>query len=176
MFFITVVVLVIAGFAFTSNGYGVLGIPMIALGGWMLWRFVTEMKNKSASKSEWSSLIANAQYHHFQDHSGIAIDTKEKIVHLKHPSQIKSYPFSDIRSWRYNLSTGGHVRTYGAIGGIAAAQASAENIRVMRENKASSGFYVTVKDIENPEWRVAMNSEKDMKKWMEIFEQHVNEN
>lgn len=176
MIFIYVIVLVIAGFGLTSNGYWVIGIPMIGIGAWLSWNAITEMKNRSASKSEWSDLIANTQYQHFQDHSGIAIDTKEKIVYLKHPSQIKSYPFSDIRSWRYNLSTGGHVKTYGAIGGIAAAQASAENLRVMRENKASSGFYVTVKDIENPEWRAAMSSEKEMKKWMEIFEQHVNQN
>lgn len=170
------VVLCIAGFAFTSNGYGLLGVAMIGLGAWLFWKAITGMKNRSASKREWSDLVANTQYKHFQDHSGIAIDTNAKVVYLKHPSQIKSYPFTDIRSWRYNLATGGHVKTYGAIGGIAAAQASAENLRVMRENKASSGFYVTVKDIENPEWRAAMGSEKDMKKWMEIFEQNVNQN
>ncbi len=176
MTYLVLVAMFIAGCGFTSTGYWYLGIPMIGFVIWRFWVGITSFKKRSASKKEWKELVANAQYQHFEGHTGIAIDAKAKVIHLKHPFLIKSYPFSNIRSWRSSLATGGEVRVYGGIGGLAAAQASAENLRVLKENIASSGFYVTVKDIENPEWRTAMYSQKDMKKWMEIFEQHVNQN
>lgn len=156
---------------------GLLGLAFMGLGTWLIWSGIKKMKNESASTDEWLSLIANTQYQYTNksDYSGIAIDTKERVLHLRHPNLFKSYPFSEIRSWRYNLSTGGHIRTYGNVGLQAGMQAVGENIRVERENKKASGFFVTVRDIDNPEWRTGMSSEKEMKRWMEIFAQFVGE-
>ena len=165
----------VAGYAFSTTGYALLGLPLGGLGIWLVWNSIAAWNKLSVSKEKWTELVTNTQYQHFESDTGIAIDTKAKIIHLKSTTQIKSYPYSDIRSWRYNKSTGGEITAIGSLGGLASAQASAANLSNFQRNVASSGFYVTVKDIDIPEWRTAMYSEANMKKWMEIFEQHVNE-
>lgn len=40
---------------------------------------------------------------------------------------------------------------------------------------AASGFFVTVKDIDDPRWHLQMIKERDQARWMEIFRQEINE-
>lgn len=161
----------IVGLLFLTNGYSILGFPFIGYGGWVMWKAIFGGNHKLVrqAKSEWVTLISGTNYNHSESNSAIAINTEKKLISFKNKAEIKSYPFSDIRSWRYNLSSGGEVYGKGM-------DVIGHNIRNNRANAAASGFFVTVKDIDNPEWRIAMSSEKSMKKWMEIFEQHVNEN
>ena len=59
------------------------------------------------------------------------------------------------------------------------------DISVNMRNKKESGFFVSVRDVENPEWRLAFRymsgrwqrkMEIELKKWMEIFDQCINNN
>ena len=154
-------VLCVAGYAFSTAGYAILGLPMMGLGAWLVWKVIVAWNSQSISKEKWTELISNAQYQHTQDVTGIAIDAKEKVLYLKGGSQLKTYPFSDIRSWRYEqvLVTGRGPAV----------------VRQVNNAAGLSGFFVTVKDIDHPEWRIAMSTTTEMKKWVEIFEQHVNE-
>lgn len=54
-----------------------------------------------------------------------------------------------------------------------------------RKNMDDSGFFISVRDIDYPEWRIAFKyriglkerqMEMELKKWMEIFDQIVNNN
>lgn len=160
----------IVGLLFLTNGYPKISLPFLGYGGWIIWKFMFGANHKlvGQAKLEWVNLISKANYNHSEANTAIAINTEERLISFKNKAVIKSYPFSDIRSWRYNLSSGGEVYGKGL-------EVIGHNIRNSRENAASSGFFVTVKDIDNPEWRTVMSSEKSMKKWMEIFEQNVNE-
>jgi Domain of unknown function (DUF4755) len=117
--------------------------------------------------------IKSADYAHTFKKTAIAVDVKNQRVYLAQNGKSKIYEFADIRSWRYNLSSGGAV--YG--GGMAVAAA---NIANSNQNVNSSGFFVRVKDVDHPEWQVQFKYnkqyEQELKRWMEIFEQKVNNN
>lgn len=117
--------------------------------------------------------MQNAKYKHEWDGSAIAVNDANRTVFLANGFKIKTYSFSDVRSWRYNLETGGKW-----IGG-ALFERWFRNAEVSAKNVARSGFFVTVRDVENPEWRIGfrMNdqTESQLKKWMEIMQQEINE-
>ena len=100
--------------------------------------------------------------------TGIALSPEQKIIKLKDKRNVKEYPFSDVRKWSTNISTGGHFMG----GGV---QVAAHNVRTNRKNKVESGLFIQVKDIDNPEWRVAMMNKKEQDRWMEILQQTINE-
>lgn len=52
--------------------------------------------------------------------------------------------------------------------GIAAA---GHNARNARRNRKESGLFISVRDIDRPEWRIDMPNEKNQKRWMEILRQ-----
>jgi hypothetical protein len=70
----------------------------------------------------------------------------------------KTYPFSDIRQWHYV---------------VPARAATSLTDGLYMVNK--TGFFVSVRDVEHPEWRIQFRFEKQMKQWIEIFEQSINE-
>ncbi|KAA8388022.1 hypothetical protein FKW15_15245 [Acetobacter sp. DmW_125133] len=45
------------------------------------------------------------------------------------------------------------------------------NIQQNRENAKVSGFFVTVKDVNRPNWQFTTTDEALQNKWMEIFRQ-----
>lgn len=173
---IIAVVVFIAGFANLFNGGAatLLGLVMM-IAGWYLGKYgVSQKKINDAKVAEWEALVSNSEYKYPTKNPSIALDTQSKLLHLRASGKSKTYPFSDIRSWRYNLSTGGEITTIGNVGLAGAMNASTANLANARKNRAESGFFVTVKDIENPEWQIQMPSVIEMKRWMEIFEQKVN--
>jgi hypothetical protein len=166
----------IFGLAFLGDGEVLVGLLIMAAG-WYLGKYaVSRMKINAAKVAEWEALVGNSEYKYPSKNPSIALDTQKELLHLKSFGKSKTYPFSDIRSWRYNLSTGGNITPIGNVGLAGAIQASAANASNNSRNRANSGFFVTVKDIDNPEWQIPMYSEKEMKRWMEIFEQKVNNN
>lgn len=103
------------------------------------------------------------------------IDEQKEIIHLKEENKQKSYPFLAVKAWRYNLTTN-RQRT-----GI-------EKELDRTHNFQDSGFFITVDDIENPEWRImffpksgdfnslegSRDTELQLKRWMHIFEKTIN--
>lgn len=121
-------------------------------------------------------------YRHFFHDTGIAVDRKNEKLYLRSSfngvSQNKVYPFSEIRTWRTNIQTGGHV--YNSSAGINEGLAIvAHNARISRMNEYNSGLFIEVRDIEFPEWRIAFpvkaGMDLDLNRWMEILRQVVNE-
>ena len=124
-------------------------------------------KGDSDSSAAAKDFALGAKYVHVAGGTGIAVDPDNETVRLKIGKLVQTYPFSEVRGWRTNFATGGDI-----IGtGIAVAGA---NIRVARENRKNTGLFVSVRDIENPEWRIEMPDEKSQQRWMEIMRQSIN--
>ena len=163
----------------SAIGFGILGaifgvIPFI---GWffllpMLLLTMKEGDDGSEISTAAKTFAKGAQYAYAGGGTAIAVDTTRKIVRLKDGGwATKEYPFSEIREWRTNLSTGGQVLGYGLHAG---SQAMGHNARVERENRKASGLFVQVRDIDHPEWRIDMPNEKSQRRWMEILRQTIN--
>lgn len=139
-----------------------IGLLLIVWGIWKLWN------DKKPGNDPWLKDREDCQYKWAYDGTGLALNINSKTIYLKDKKVQKSYPFSDIREWRYNVQTGGEI-----INGSAGA-----NYGIHLKNKAESGFFVFMRDIEHPQWRIVFPYNKKMKtelmRWVEIFRQHVN--
>lgn len=105
------------------------------------------------------------------------IDEHKGLIHLKEENKQKSYPFSAVKEWRYNLTT--NIQRTGT-------QRELDRTHNFHE----SGFFITVDDIQYPEWRVmffptsgdfnsqegSRNTEIQLKRWMQVFDNVFNKN
>lgn len=153
---------------------GVLGLLVAA----PLWYFAYRQWQKAggqapSTKGFDEEFLKSADYSHTFRKCAIAVDVKNQRVYLAQNGKSKIYDYADIRGWRTNLSSGGAV--FGA--GMHAAMANMAN---SNQNIKSSGFFVRVKDVDHPEWQIQFKYNKqydhELKRWMEIFEQKVNNN
>ncbi|WP_455820548.1 DUF4755 domain-containing protein [Pseudomonas cerasi] len=105
------------------------------------------------------------------------IDEHKRLIHLKEENKQKSYPFSAVKEWRYNLTT--NIQRTGT-----------QRELDRKHNFNESGFFITVDDIEFPEWRImffptsgdfnsqegSRNTEIQLKRWMQVFDNVINKN
>lgn len=133
--------------------------------------FGTKGDSGSETSAAAKAFGQGAQYAYVADNTGIAVDPARKTVRLKNGSTIQAYPFSAVREWRTNLSSGGAIIGATGTAGFAAAGANLSNERANRKN---SGLFVSVRDIDHPEWRIDMPNENNQKRWMEIMRQSIN--
>lgn len=172
--------LIVIGALFILNGipamiFGAGGIFYIFLGAVIVFfgrKLLRKNKNKINNiKHLDKNALANADYSHVYEDFAIGISERDRKVYLAENGKSKTYDFSDIRSWRYNLESGGAVIN-GGMAGVA------RTIGQDRMNKMASGFFVQVRDIDNPEWQIRFPHDSEQKKnllrWMEIFDQKVN--
>jgi len=103
------------------------------------------------------------------------IDEQKGLIHLKEENKQKTYPFSAVKEWRYNLTTNRQRN------GI-------EKEIDRTHNFQDSGFFITVDDIQYPEWRImffptsgdfnslegSRNTEIQLKRWMQVFDKVIN--
>jgi hypothetical protein len=111
---------------------------------------------------------------HAEQDSGIAINRQARTLTLLSDGKWKTYPFSDIREWETKLSTPDRVFAVGG-GAVQMGAIAGENIRAAERAALATGLFVTVKDIENPKWRVAMSNQTTQARWMEILRQELND-
>lgn len=136
--------------------------------------FGYKLMTSSKSTPAWVSQFENIQYSNEFANTGIAIDGANQKIHLMENGFTKTYSFSDVRDWKTNLQTGGHIYGGGAQGMLANSATNAGNVK-------SSGLFISVKDIEHPEWHVKLclpGNKEDRKihaRWMEIMKQTINE-
>ena len=159
----------------------VVGILTFAFGGFLLigyaaYRIYADKSKNEVVRNDWLRDKQDCQYKHFFENTGVALDTEKRIIYLKSNASEKEYSFDDIREWKYNISSGGMLAGNGTVGvGIAA---TAQNFQTLRENKENTGFFIVVRDIDFPRWRITFkldkNTENEMLRWMEIFRQFVN--
>jgi len=98
-----------------------------------------------------------------------------RLIHLMEENKQKTYPFSAVKEWRYNLST--------------TRERSGMNKELDRTHDfRESGFYISVDDVQYPEWRVMFfpqkgdfnsqegirDTELQLKRWMHIFAKVLN--
>lgn len=126
---------------------------------------------------KWSKQLPETKYKHASGDHGIALDETARELHLFIYGIEKTYPFADIRKWEAVISTGGKFLT----GKIAALDMSLEgraNRRIESENQDETGFFISVRDIDTPVWRIRFSEDQHVEKrlhqqWMEIFRQVV---
>lgn len=148
----------------------IVGLVIVALGWWMI--KADQKANPPGTKFQVPlnlvPELSKADYSHIYKDTAIAINRKDSTIFLADKYNRKTYGFEDVREWRYNLamhqSGGGFAETVGT------------NIR----NKNETGFFVAMKDIDFPEWRIEFKydskTEKELKRWMEIMTQCINKN
>lgn len=109
---------------------------------------------------------------HVRGETGIAIGAAGKIA-LAKKGLSKAYSFGDVREWASSKETAGQAVPVGvglALGAMAALQSGA----AAGAAAARTGFFVTVRDIDNPKWRVEMPAVDEQARWMEILRQSIN--
>lgn len=101
--------------------------------------------------------------HEYHDNS-MTIDEKARKIHLKEGNKQRTYNLLDIKECRYEIVSDGGNR---------------------RANFNASGFFISVNDIQNPDWQIKFfptkgdfgtqegvrDMEIQLKRWMQIFDQ-----
>ena len=151
----------------------------------VIWIFASIMLLMFAYKKfrikKWNASTKN----HFGEQDGMwshefgptsmKLDQHRGLIHLKEENKQKTYPFSAVKEWRYNLST--------------TRQRNGLDRELDRTHDfKDSGFFITVDDIQYPEWRVmffptsgdfnsqegSRNTEIQLKRWMQVFDKVIN--
>ena len=156
-----------------------MGAALIAF---LIFMVVLKNSNESAKTSigeKWKAKFPNASYSYAYGHDGIAVDEKNLKVQLMEEGHHKEYPLSAVRSWRANFASGGEII---AVGGSAinAMGVIAANRKQANANLSATGLFVSVKDVDKPEWRVKFSDDeieekKQQNRWCEILTQVINE-
>jgi hypothetical protein len=145
------------------------GLVSILWSGWSLYKIF--LSGKKSIPSGIPENVSAFKYKHFHGKTGIAIDTDKQEVHLKDRKNYKVYKYNEIRSWEMNVQTAGLI--YG--GGLNVAAANMANARQSADN---TGLFIKVKDVDFPEWKISFpvkSVKNDLKRWMEILQQTLNE-
>lgn len=114
-----------------------------------------------------------AGYDHFEDGTGIAVNPEARMVAVMARGGYKAYEFSQVRSWSVREERPGGAAVGLGLAGVTTA--AAHNVRMAREAAANTGLFLLVKDLDNPEWRVAMGDRMMRARWMELLRQELNE-
>jgi hypothetical protein len=97
-------------------------------------------------------------------HAILVNPTARSAVLIRTPKLVKKYSLDDIREWATQTVDTQLFTTNALVAAGAAAKQA-----------ANTGFVLRVKDIEHPEWFISMHSSNDRARWMEIFNQAINE-
>ena len=115
-----------------------------------------------------AGVASGAGFDHVEDRTGIAINRATRTLVLTAGEVSKTYRYADVREWSSRKETAGV-----ALGG--SVQALGANVKMEREAKKNTGLFITVRDVDHPQWRVSMKNEKDRLRWVEILQQEINE-
>lgn len=124
-------------------------------------------------------------YSHKLHDTEMHLDSTKRVITLKNGNNKKTYSFDDIKEWEYHIISGGEIETSGLN-----PTANLINNKTLIENISGTGFFISVRDIKTPEWKIKFfptegsfksiagqnNLRKQMKQWMEVFDQIVNGN
>ena len=196
----SIVVGVLIGFAAKSEVIGFLvGCGVVVFGLYLIFSGgeknekaylgIREIPKTSAeSEKKWWDQVCHLPYKAYWSGYGIAVDPQNGVVFLKgfsHEQPVeKYYYFSDIREWAYRLPNGTTSNTMffstsSAMMAGAAVGNYMRNERLKERAEMDAGFFVRVRDIDMPEWQIRFPNtptrDMDMLRWMEIFQQVINE-
>lgn len=80
--------------------------------------------------------------------------------------QMVKFNWEDVRQWSNGTQTGGTF-----VNASLDLAAQAHDIKQKGENAKASGFFVTIRDVNQPKWQFTTTNEALQNKWMEIFRQ-----
>ena len=154
------------------------GVLLMAFAGWLWFKDDTAApKAEAKAELDYRAIIEPLKFKHIGKHNGIGLDPDNKVLHLYQNKQYRAYPFGEIRNWSANIQSGGEM--VGGHGNLAAAlSVTAANTRNSRANAAATGFFVEVRDIDFPKWKIDFppkGQQQSHDRWMETFRQYVNE-
>lgn len=143
-------------------------------------------KRKNHSTIDYFNEKNDGYYYHEFDKTSLLIDLNKNTIKLKEKNKEQTYPLSDIKTWRYDLKNSGKMIGIGITNGIVA---KSQNDSNRLKDAKNSGFFISVKDIQSPEWQVRFfpkkgrfsdeagfrDTELQMKQWMQVFEQVLNQ-
>jgi hypothetical protein len=143
-------------------------------------------KRKNHSTIDYFNEKNDGYYYHEFDKTSLLIDLNKRIIKLKEKNKEQTYPLNDIKTWRYDLKNSGKMIGIGITNGIVA---KSQNDSNRLKDAKNSGFFISVKDIQSPEWQVRFfpkkgrfsdeagfrDTELQMKQWMQVFEQVLNQ-
>lgn len=130
--------------------------------------------NRSKKREEILKEVGVAEgkgYEHFEGDSGIVVNSETGTLTLLAAGFHKTYPFADVRDWESRHEQAGRSIGVGIQAGLAAA---ASNMEARNRAAKNSGLFVSVRDIDHPQWRVDMADQKMQARWMEILRQQIN--
>jgi hypothetical protein len=143
---------------------------------------VVKLCQKLASSSRASSaapvvpveIVALGQpaYQHTWSGTSIALFPKASKIFLTDGNFRQVYEFAHLRQWRKHWVTGGK-ESYEGNGPVG--RVYLRNRKTEAKNRAESGLFIDVRDVNRPIWRVAFGSEHDLNRWFEIMQQVLNE-
>lgn len=158
-------------FILSKTSFGPLAVlAWLCLSVFLLIKKIKTNKRKS-SATEMPDGVKQLKFTHFCNGTGIAVDPDKRELHLKSKSNYKVYPFSEVREWESNLSTGQIVG-----GGFH--ENLFANAAQHRNNIENTGLFVKVRDIDHPVWKINFplkTAKQDLARWMEILQQTLNE-
>jgi len=114
----------------------------------------------------------DARYQHVERGTAIVLNPTSRRVALAQGSQSKIYDFADIRGWDARKERASGTVGIGVEGTIAA---GSQNIAASKQADLETGLFMTVRDIDNPVWRISMFEADDRARWSEILRQQLEE-
>lgn len=171
--------MIVIGLLSGSSPWVWMGAALIAL---LIFMVVLKNSNKSAKITmgeKWKAKFPDASYSYAYGDYGIAVDEKNLKIQLMEEGHHREYPLSAVRSWRANLVTGGEI-VYAGGNAFTAIALGAANRKQAKANLSSTGLFVSVKDVDKPEWRIKFSDDeieekKQQNRWCEILTQVINE-
>lgn len=160
---------------------------LIIGGGFSFWWFVIRSNDRPRAGTLVpegdSGATARWRYTHEGVGTAIGLCPAERMVRLRaqFPSgvKVKDYSYDDIREWKFNISSGGMVHSFGRQSASASMGMGVANIIQKNKNESETGLFLQVRDIDHPEWQIkfprSKQREHEIKRWMEILRQELNE-
>lgn len=128
-------------------------------------------ESAKSSVSFFKDLGEQFKYHYYYKGSGYSISVKGKQFAVCQDGAAKVYDTSKIREIERSWVTPGQTRVHGSVGLTTALSVASANMRDANVARSQSGLFITVADIDNPQWRIKFANKNELLRSYEIFNQ-----
>jgi len=143
---------------------------------WILSRMRSGRPDQQALKEaacEAIGISIDSKFAHVERNTAIALNSQTRRIAVSAGGESKIYGYEDVRDWEVRkVSRAGGAVGYGVTGTIAA---GSQNIAASMEADRQTGLFLTMRDIEHPQWRISMFGSDDRARWAEILRQELDE-
>jgi hypothetical protein len=149
----------VAGAAGGMGVIAMLGVAWAPLAAcvWYALHRAAERERTHMRAMEQGGVAPGQGFDHTEGASGIGLNGKDRLITLHEGGFVKTYPYSDVRSFERKKLTG------------------SARLQDQMKDAAASGMFLEMRDTEKPMWRVEMKELGTQQRWLEILRQEVNE-